>query len=186
MVCLQSLHSVGVVTITFPSVFFFCYALVCLVPFFLFVVCFLALLILLHVILHGFILLFISFLLILHGVCVMGAMGSFLVGSLIPLFIYHHHVYVFPVALMICIPAFFSLPSFYVLCTYFLIHIPPLFFLLPLCVGFIHAWMKTFGGCMHMHFIICSYMCVLRYVYLIYFSIFDVISQDSNAGHVIL
>ena len=160
---------------------FFCYALVCLVPLFLFVICFicfLALFILSHVILHGFFLLFISFLLILHGVYIMGAIGCILVGGSYSSVYVPPPVCVFPVALVVCIPTFFSFYSCFVLCAYFLIHIPPLFFLLPLCVSFIHAWMKTFGGCMHMHFIICSYMCVLKYVYLTYFIIFDVIGQD--------
>ena len=38
---------------------------------------------------------------------------------------------------------------------------------------------------MHMHFIICSYMCILKYVYLIYLIISDVIGQDSEAKHLI-
>ena len=61
----------------------------------------------------------------------------------------------------------------------------PLVLLLPICVSFLHAWMKTLGGCMHMHFTICSYMWILKYVYLIYFIIFDVISQDNKVKHVI-
>ena len=38
---------------------------------------------------------------------------------------------------------------------------------------------------MHMHFIICNYMWILKYVYLTYFVIFNVISQDGNVMHVI-
>ena len=81
-------------------------------------------------------------------------------------------VYVFPVALMMYIPAFFYFPSCYVLCTYFLIHIPPLFFLLPLCVSFIHAWMKTFGGVYayafyHMQLYVCFEICILNILYYI-------------------
>ena len=43
----------------------------------------------------------------------------------------------------------------------------PLVLLSTNCVKFIHDWTKTFGGCMHMCFTICSYMCVLKYVYII-------------------
>ena len=41
----------------------------------------------------------------------------------------------------------------------------PLVLLFLYCVVIYHDWMKTFGGCMHMYFIICSYMCILKYVY---------------------
>ena len=67
---------------------------------------------------------------------------------------------------------------------FFSSHMPPVF-LFPICVNFLHTWMKTFGGCMHMHFIICSHMWILKCVYLIYFIVFDVISQDSKVKHVI-
>ena len=93
-------------------------------------------------------------------------------------------LYVFPVVLVVYIPPFFP----FLLCFVYLFlnsHVP-LVLLFPICVSFIHAWMKTFGRCMHMHFTICSYMCILGYVYLIYLIIFDVISQDSTARHVIL
>ena len=93
-------------------------------------------------------------------------------------------LYIFPLVLVVYIPSFFP----FLLCFVYLFlnsHMPQVL-LFPICVSFIHTWMKTFGGCMHMHFIICSYMCILRYVYLIYFIIFDVISQDSTARHVIL
>ena len=76
-------------------------------------------------------------------------------------------------------------PSCYVFLYLFLNSHMPLVLLFPICVSFIHAWMKTFGGCMHMYFIICSYVCILKYVYLIYFLTFDVISQDSKVKHVI-
>ena len=73
MVWLQSLHSVGVVTIGFFH------------PMPYFVWC------LLLIIIHGFCLYFSFFFLILHGVCVVGIMGYALVGGLILLFMYHHH-----------------------------------------------------------------------------------------------
>ena len=94
-------------------------------------------------------------------------------------------LYVFPVVLMVCIPPFFFF--IFLLCFVYLLldsHIP-LVLLLPICVCFIHAWMKTFGGCMHIHFTICSYICVLKYIYLIYFTISGVTGQDSKAKHVI-
>ena len=48
----------------------------------------------------------------------------------------------------------------------------PLVFLLPICVSFIHAWMKTFGGCMHMHHMqlyVCSEICLLNVLYYIWY-----------------
>ena len=39
-------------------------------------------------------------------------------------------------------------------------------------------------GCMHKCFIICSQMCILKYVYMIYITIYHIISQDSNGKHV--
>ena len=94
-------------------------------------------------------------------------------------------LYLFPIVLMICIPSFFFFSSLLCFVYLFLCSHMPLVLLLPICVSFIHAWMKTFGGCMHMHFIICSYMWILKCVYLIYFIIFDVIGQDSNIRHMI-
>ena len=47
----------------------------------------------------------------LHGVCVMGTMGYFLVGDFYSSVYVPPPIYVFPVVLMICIPAFFSSPS---------------------------------------------------------------------------
>ena len=94
-------------------------------------------------------------------------------------------LYVFPVVLMVCIPSFFFFT--FLLCFVYLFldsHIP-LVLPVPICVSFSHAWMKTFGGCMHMHFIICSYMCVLKYVYLIYFIISDVLARIVKVKHVI-
>ena len=176
MVCLQSLHSVGVVTIgliIFGMPFHVCYLVIWL---FVFV---------LHMVLHGFCfyIYFSFFFLLLHGLCVMGIMSYVLVEGLILLFMYHLLYVYFLLSLIICIPSFFS--SCYALCAYFFFHICPWVFLFPFCVSFIHAWMKTFGGCMHMHFIICSYMWILKCVYLTYFVIFDIISQDSNVKHVI-
>ena len=69
-------------------------------------------------------------------------------------------LYVFPVFLMVCIPTFFFSSLFCFMCLFLYSHMP-LVLLLPICVCFIHAWMKTFGGCMHMHFMICSYMWIL-------------------------
>ena len=94
-------------------------------------------------------------------------------------------LYVFPVVLIVCIPTFFFFTFMLCFVYLFLNSHMPLVLLFPICVSFIHTWMKTFGGCMHMYFIICSYMCILKYVYLIYFIIFDVISQDSKVKHVI-
>ena len=122
--------------------------------------------------------------LILHGVCIMGTMGYILVGGLIPLFMYHHLFMYFLLSLWYVFLHFFLYILLCFLCFFLDSHIP-LVFLLPFCVSFIHAWMKTFGGCMHMHFIICSYICVLRCVHLIYLIISDVIGQDSKAKHVI-
>ena len=93
-------------------------------------------------------------------------------------------LFVFPVVLVVCIPTFFFSSLFCFVYLFLYSHMP-LVFLLPLCVCFIHTWMKTFGGCVHMHFIICSHMWILKCVYLTYFIIFDVISQDSIVRHVI-
>ena len=71
MVCLQSLHSVGVVTIVF-----FNYMPYILVPFSFDNI--------------TWVLLIFFFFLILHGVCVVRIMGCALVGGLILLFMYHH------------------------------------------------------------------------------------------------
>ena len=74
-------------------------------------------------------------------------------------------VFVFPMVLIVCIPTFFYFfPSYFFLYSCFLVHIAP---------GFIFSQLskhlpqldETFGGCMHMYFIICSYMCILKYVY---------------------
>ena len=128
----------------------------------------------------GYLLIF----LILHGVCIMGTMGYILVGVLFLCLCTTTCLCISccPYGMYSCIFFFTFLLCF--VCFFLDSHIP-LVFLLPFCVNFIHAWMKTFGGCMHMHFIICSYMCVLRYVHLIYLIISDVISQESKAKHVI-
>ena len=92
---------------------------------------------------------------------------------------------VFPVVLIVCIPTFFFSSLLCCVCLFLYLHMP-LVLLLPICLcGFLHTWMKTFGGCMHMHLTICSYVWILKYVYLIYFTIFDIISQDSKVKHVI-
>ena len=98
MVCLQSLHSVGVVTISF-HIFLICpfrfvfFALIfsavglhpvfCMYPSFLTSI--------LHMILHGLLFVFcVLFLLIFHGVYIIRIMGFIFVGGLILLFMYHH------------------------------------------------------------------------------------------------
>ena len=131
----------------------------------------------------GFLCIFFFFFLLLHGVYVIGIMGYVLVGCLILLFMYHHLYMCFLLSLILCIPSFFFF-LFCFVCLFLFSHMP-LSFLFPFCVSFIHAWMKTFGGCMHMHFIICSYRWILKCVYLTYFVIFDIISQDNNVKHVI-
>ena len=104
--------------------------------------------------------------LILHGVCEMGFIGYFWWGVLFfclctttyvciscsPCSIYSHF-FIFP--FMLYFVYLFLNP-----------HIPQVL-LFPNSVIITHAWMKTFGGCMHMYFIICSYMCILKYVFLI-------------------
>ena len=73
---------------------------------------------------------------------------------------------------------FFSLLCFVYL---FLYSHMPLVLLLPLSVCFVHAWMETFGGvCIC---IICNYVWILKCVYLTYFVISDIISQDKNVKH---
>ena len=176
MVCLQSLHSVGVVTIGFLflicpylfGTFTFIY-LIC--SYFANFITWFDVCVFLFVFDITWCLYYRDYGLYFGG----GSYSSVYVPP--PLF-------VFPVVLLICIPSFFV--SFLLCFVYlFLDSHMPLVFLLPICVSFIHTWMKTFEGCMHMHFIICSYMCVLRYVYLIYLIISDVIGQDSEAKHVI-
>ena len=136
----------------------------------------------LHVILHGFCFYFLFLFLILHGVYVIGVMSYFWWGVLF---------FCLCTTTSLCIACCpYSVYSFiffscYVLCAYFFFSHIPLVFLFPICVSFVHVWMKTFGRCMHMHFIICSYMWILKCVYLTYFVISDVISQDSNDRHVI-
>ena len=143
MVCLQSLHSVGVVTISFITSW---YALSCLVP----SICYLT----------WFLFAFVFFFLILHGVCVVGIMDFFGGGSYSSVYV-PPPLCVFPLVLMMCIPTFFSvmfcmpISSF----TY-----SPGFLLFQLCV-FVHAWMKTFGGCVHMHHMqpyMCLEICMLN------------------------
>ena len=92
------------------------------------------------------------------------------------------HLYVFPVVLVMYIPP--PIFPFQVCFVYlFLNSLMPFFTFSHLC-EFSPCLDGNFWECMH--FTICSYMCILRYVYLIYFIIFDVISQDSIARHVIL
>ena len=87
---------------------------------------------------------------------------------------------VYPMVLILHISPFFFL--FYVLCAHFFLPLYPYVFLLPF-VCFFHAWMKTFGvcGCIC---IICSHICILKWVYLTYFVIVVTIGQDSRVRHV--
>ena len=89
-------------------------------------------------------------------------------------------LYVFPVVLIVCIPTFFSSLLCFV-CQFLDSHLP---LFSHLCEFYPHLD-ENFWGCVHMHFIICSNMWILKCVYLTYFIIFDVISQDSTARHVI-
>ena len=103
---------------------------------------------------------------ILHVVYVIGIMGYILVRGPILLFIYINLCVYFFVLVMYIHVVFISFPYFYILYAYFFGHVISNF--LPTnCVTFNHNWMKSFGGCMHMFFTICSYMCILKYVYLI-------------------
>ena len=66
-------------------------------------------------------------------------------------------MFVSPLVLAVYIPVvFFIFLSFYILYSYFLVHITPGFAFSQLCEGGVH-----------MYFIIYSYMCILKYVYLI-------------------
>ena len=94
-------------------------------------------------------------------------------------------IFVFPMILIICIPTFFYFFPSFIFCIPISWYTLPLVLLFPDCVNTNHDWMKTFEGCMHMHFIICSYMHILNYVYSIYSIIYNVISQDSKVKHVI-
>ena len=189
MVCFQSQHSVGVVTIDclqcFPDMPYPVWYLLCFSLFSC--MCSRFLLSIMLIILHG--LLFICFLLysflslILHGVCIIGIMGYVLVGGLILLFIYHH-LCISCCPYGICSYIFFLSSLLCFVCLFLYSHMP-LVFLLPFCVCFLHTCMKTFGWCVHMHFIICIHMWILKYVYLTYFFIFNVISQAGNVMHVI-
>ena len=85
-------------------------------------------------------------------------------------------LFVFPVVLMVCIPTFFFSSLLCFVCLFLNSHLP-LVFLLPICVCFSTRGSKLLGG-VHMHFIICIHMWILKYVYLTYFIIFDVIDQD--------
>ena len=160
---MQSLHSVGVVTISFsdPMPYLVWYPLI--------------------IILHGFSLHFSFFFLILHAVCIMRIMGYALVGGLILLFMYYHHFMCSLWSLCYIFLHLFFSSMFCVLISSFFCA-PEFSFLLFVC--FLHTWLKTFGGCGCICFI-CSHMCVLKCVYLTYFAIVDTIGQDSNVKHVV-
>ena len=112
----------------------------------------------------------------LHGVCIVGIMGYILVGVLffclytttfvcISCCPYGIYSYIFFLLLvMFCVPIslFSSTPSFP--SSHWCVFSP--------CLD------ENFGVCVHMHFIICIHMWILKYVYLTYFIIFDVIGKD--------
>ena len=140
MVCLQSLHSVGVVTISIPCSYTMPFLVISLFnsPFWVF---FFGLLpVLLYVIWFCLIYLtyditwfdFLLFLfLILHGVCIMGIMGYYLVGVYSSVYV-PPPMFVSPVVLIVYIPMFFFIFPF-ILCfvSYFLVHISPRFCFFP-------------------------------------------------------
>ena len=104
MVCLQSLHSVGVVTSSSSMPFhvfsLFGVILYAFCPFFSFGLLHVLLYVFwfcpffvtsfLHIMLHGLLFEYFLFLILHGGVCVVGIMGYLLVGGLILLFMYHH------------------------------------------------------------------------------------------------
>ena len=134
MICLQSLHSVGVVTI---QSFILCP--ICLVPFGYFITWLYFCII---IILHGFVLFFFFF--ALHGVCVVRIMGYVFGGGSYSTVYVPPPFYVFPMVFMLHILSFFFFSVFCVLISFSIS--TPVFSFSNLCV-FFHAWMKTFGGC---------------------------------------
>ena len=144
---MQSLHSVGVVTISFITS---CYALSCLVPSICIIAWFFA---------------FLFFFLILHGVCVVGIMGFVWWGVLffclctttflcIPYGPYNVYSYLFSVMFCMPISSFTCAPSF---------------FFFSSCVYLSMLGCK-FLGCVCIC-IICICICVWKYACLIYFVI---------------
>ena len=126
----------------------------------------------LHIILHGLMFVYLFLFLILHGVCIIRIMGYILVWGLILLFMYHH----------LCL--YFLLSLWYVFLHFFFFHLHVMFcvpvssftyapgFTYPICVSFIHAWMKTFGGVYayvfhHMQLYVHFEICILNILYYI-------------------
>ena len=163
MVCLQSLHSVGVVTISisfwllYYALYFVLLNIFCSVqypfwfvsfgrfPILLYVILVFAKSIL-HIILHGYyVLLFLIYdiymLIICYHVCI-----SYCPYNVCPCGIIHFPSFIFSVPI-----SWFTYPPVS---------------LFPNCVAFIHDWMKTFGGCMHMCFttLLCKAVCSIRKV----------------------
>ena len=139
MVCLQSLHSVSVVTISFHQYFLLCpvmFGTFCSVSFLLCIICFF---------------LYFFCILILHGVYVIGIVGYILVGGLILLFMYHHLCFISCCPYNMYSFIFFSSLLCFV-CLFLDSHLPWFSFFPFVC--FLHAWMKTFGG-------VC--ICILSY-----------------------
>ena len=173
MVCWQSLHSVGVVTIlSYPycdyampfNLFvwwcsvtpFFC--LFWSVSFLLYVIWFCQIHFAYNI---TWLLCAVVFYIIFHGVCVMRIIGYILVGVLFFYICTTIYVSIFysPCSIYSC-GVFIFLPS-YILYTYFLVHITPGFTFSQLCE--IYPWLdENFWGCMHMCFTICSYMCIFE------------------------
>ena len=182
MVCLQSLHSVGVVTIlgclysifTMPFILFcimysdlFCnhFCLFLLIDFLFYYMWFWFCKSISHIILHSSYFLLFFWYMILHSVCVIRIMGCTLVGVLFfcictntyvcisysPCSMYSCDFFYFPIIFIFCIP-------------YFLVHITPSFTFSKLCE--IYPWLdENFWGDVCMCLNICSYMCILKYVY---------------------
>ena len=73
---------------------------------------------------------------------------------------------------------------FFLFCVLISLFICPYVFSFFPFVWFFHAWMKTLGGCGCIC-IICSHICILKWVYLTYFPIVVTIGQDSMVRHVV-
>ena len=171
MVCLQSQHSVGVVTIGFPSVFPDM-TFSCLVPFDLFpvFVCHLALLCLFSYNITWFVVYIFCFCFstitwcMYYGDCELYFGGGSYSSVYVP-----PPLYVFPVVLIVCIPTFFSSPC-YVLCTS-LFPYAPCFAFAHLCEFYPHLdenfWGVYIYAFYHMQPYVDFEMCTLNILYYI-------------------
>ena len=186
MVCLQSQHSVGVVTIAclqcFPDT-------PCLVWNLLFCSCFVVCVLdFLYIYFAYNITWFVVYLFIAMFVFVLDITwcmyykdyGFYFGGGSYSSVYVPPPLFVFPVVLIVCVPAFFS-PPCYVLCAYFFIHICPWFSFCPLCEFYPHLDENLWGG-VHMLFIICSHMWILKCVYLTYFIMLSVDFLNNRAN----